>query len=378
MPYMTREASKMELAQTISVLPNLRYVDLPNGVYSDEVTSQTLKQELMARCPSIRRMKYAQGSEASFSQIPTTRPWMSLEELELSGLQIEDGTLRVVLSAFSTLRSLKLEHFLSLDNSVFKAVRSLPLFPPVKRLVFRNTPNITVSGIVAYLSISQNRTELEHLTLTNTGVVPQSLQQILIGAPCLQTLAITQNVDRSFPAETIPPLSSKSLHSLRYEITAEGSSYGVQPVSRSYYAYLISSLLSNSLPTLRELYVRDATFPEALLLAPPPRLFGGGEGGLQYHNMGFKQPLSIYSKGMDELEWNFTRYEPFSGGSRGPTTRPVSLHEAQLSSSWGGVSRESVLVGNGFGGFLAVPVDEGRPKSSGGRSIRAGKRDLWR
>ncbi|KAK2798418.1 hypothetical protein FQN49_008973, partial [Arthroderma sp. PD_2] len=56
MPYMTREASKSELARTISVLPNLRYVDLPAGFFSDDASSQTLKHELLARCPDIRRM----------------------------------------------------------------------------------------------------------------------------------------------------------------------------------------------------------------------------------------------------------------------------------------------------------------------------------
>lgn len=61
----------------------------------------------------------------------------------------------------------------------------------------------------------------------------------------------------------------------------------------------------------------------------------------------------------------------------------MSLHEAQLSASWGGENRKSVVVGNGFGGFLAVPVDEGRPGSSGGGLgggswKRESRYDLWR
>lgn len=377
MPYMTREASKAELARTISVLQNLRYVDLPAGVFSDDATSHTLKQELMIRCPQIRRMKYAQGSEGSFGQIPGSRLWMHLEELELSGLQVEDRTLRLVLNSFPRLQSLKVEGLPLLEDSTFSQVRTMPLFPPVQRLVLRNIPGVTATGLATYLSFSQNQAALTHLTLSNTGVMPCTLHRILITAPSLLHLTIIQEVDRSFPQESTPLLSSKSLRSMHYEITSESSSYALQRMSNSYYTYLISSLTSNSLPTLHELYVRDANFPETLLLTPPPRLFGGGESGPQYHSLGFTQPLAIYSKGIDELEWNFTQYEPLATGRRGSVTRPVSFHEAQLSPSWGGETRRSVLVGNGFGGFLAVPVDEGRPKSSGGLR-RDSRHDLWR
>jgi hypothetical protein len=50
-----------------------------------------------------------------------------------------------------------------------------------------------------------------------------------------------------------------------------------------------------------------------------------------------------------------------------------------LSPVWGGEVRRSVAVGNGFGGFLAVPVDEERPRSSsGGGYKRQSKYDMWR
>ncbi|GIC90169.1 F-box domain protein [Aspergillus udagawae] len=378
MPYMTREANKAGIARTISVCPNLRYVDLPAGLYSDDPACLALKQELMARCPDIRRMAYRHGSEGSFSQLPGSRLWMNLEILELSRLQIEPNILRFSLGAFPQLRELALEDLPWLDDSAFRHSQSLPPFPAVQRLTLRDTPKVTASGLAAFFSLPVNRKSLHYLTLSATGVLPSTLYQILALAPCLEGLFFIQEVSRSFPTEQVPPLVSTSLKMLHYEITSSSASYGLAPVAASYYTYLISSLMSNCLPALRDLYVRDASFPEALLLAPPPRIFGGGENGPQIPAGGLSQPLNVYSKGLDELEWNFTPYEPpQTRGRRESTTRPVSFHDAQLSRTWGGDARKSVLVGNGFGGFLAVPVDDDRPKSSGGWR-RQSRQDLWR
>ena len=80
---------------------------------------------------------------------------------------------------------------------------------------------------------------------------------------------------------------------------------------------------------------------------------------------GFNQTLEVFSKGIDELEWVFTSIQPpsqtrdrkysASGG------RPLSAYSASrgLGPQWaqggfGGEARKSVIVGNGFGGFLAV------------------------
>lgn len=378
MPYMTREANKAEIARTVSVLPNLRYVDLPTGIFHDDQSCHALKQELMARCPDIRRMSYRHGSEGSFAQLPGAQLWMNLEVLELSGLQFEMNVLRFALGSFPHLRDLTLEDIPLLDDSAFTPSQSLPPFPAVQRLTLRDTPNVTASGLAALLSLPSNRKSLLSLALSSTGVAPAHLCRIVDAAPHLCGLSVVQTVARSFPIDKIPPLASRSLQSLHYEITpATSASFGMQPVSASYYSYLISSLVSNSLPALEELYVRDAAFPESLLLAPPPRLFGGGESGPQALGGILVQPLNVYSKGLDELEWNFTPYEPpATRGRRDSTTRPVSYHGAHLSRAWGGDSRKSALVGNGFGGFLAVPVDE-RPKSSGGWR-RDSRQDLWR
>ncbi|KAL4892089.1 hypothetical protein BDV59DRAFT_193956 [Aspergillus ambiguus] len=377
MPYMTREASKADIARTVSVLPNLRYVDLPAGIYSDDQSCLALKQELMARCPDIRRMSYRHGAEGTFSQIPSSHLWVNLEVLELSGLHIEPNTLRFGLGSFPRLRDLTLSDLPWLDDPSLAPSQSLPPFPAVQRLTLRDTPNVTASGLAGYFSHSSHRNALVSLTLSATGVHPATLHRILAATPRLRALLVVQEVTRSFPADKVPPLASRSLELFHYEITSASGSYGLPPVAPSYYTYLVSSLVSNTLPALRDLYVRDSNFPETLLLAPPPRLFGGGESGPQLGGV-LTQPLNVYSKGLDELEWNFTPYEPpATRGRRDSTTRPVSLHDAQLGRSWGGDARKSVLVGNGFGGFLAVPVENERPRSSGGWR-RESRQDLWR
>lgn len=382
MPYMTREANKAEIARTISVLPNLRYVDLPSGFYSDDPSCLTLKQEVMARCPDLRRMTYRSGAEGSFAQLPGSGLWTNLEVLELSNLQIEPSTLRLSLASFPYLRDLTIDNTPYLDDSIFSTTtdQTLPPFPTIRRLTLRNTPNITTRGLLSFLGHPKPRNNLQSLTLSSTGIPPATLHAILAAAPNLTALLTTQEITRSFPPEKIPPLASRSLQLLHYEITSDPGSYGVLPKAAGYYTYLISTLMSNSLPALRDLYVRDADFPEALLIAPPPRLFGGGESGPQFMGGGLARPLNVYSKGLDELEWNFTPYEPLGSSTRGrrdSVTRPVSFHDASLSQRWGGDARKSVLVGNGFGGYLAVPVEDGRPKSSGGFK-RDSKGDLWR
>ncbi|KAJ5223299.1 hypothetical protein N7468_007841 [Penicillium chermesinum] len=331
MPYMTREANKANIARTISVLPHLRYVDLPSGLFADESSCLALKQELMVRCPDLRRMSYHHGAEGSFARLPG------------------GGTLRNGLAAFPRLRDLTLSEIPWLDDTVFAVDSPLPPFPAVAQLTIQGTPNVTASGLAALLTSPSVRSTLRSLTLTSTGVHPSTLHTILAVAPRLRSLSIVQEVSRSFPAEAVPPLASSSLRLLHYEITSGTEMPGLPPAAKSYYIYLISSLMSRALPALRDLYVRDAQFPDTL-------------------------------KGLDELEWNFTPYEPEAarGGSNGTKTRPVSFQEAQLGRSWGGDARKSVLVGNGFGGFLAVPEDEGgRPKSSSGYK-RASRQDLWR
>ena len=394
-PYMTREANKAELARTVSVLPRLHFVDLPNGVFTDDPSCYVLKQELIARCPDIRRMSYQQGSEGTFSQIPYALLWRNLEMLELNALQVDTRILRFALGSFPNLHDLTLEDMPRLDDTAFTTHPSIPPFPPVQNLVLRNTPNITASGLAGFFARPANRQNLLFLTLAETGVLPEALYRILASAPRLTELSYMQEVSRSFPVEPVPPLASKSLTLLHYEITSAitnaaasmtlpsrlSVAFDTSNIARPYYTYLTTSLVSNSLPALVDLFVRDSDFAETLLLPPPPPRLRPDSMAMGSNNpfAMLTQPLNVYSKGLDELEWNFTPYEPPSTrpGNRDSTTRPISMRSAHLSSTWGGDTRKSVLVGNGFGGFLAVPTEDGRPRSSSGFK-RESRADLWR
>ncbi len=388
LPYMTREGSKAELARTVAVLPNLRYVDVPEGFYTDDASSTALKQELQVSCPEIRRMKYNSGSERSLMHVPQQRIWHNLEILELCGLRLEIEDLLHVLGSFSALQDLKLVDLPWLDDSIFRPTsQTLPLFPPVKCLTLQNTPQIHAGGLATYLSQAQNREALTQLSLSSTGVQPQQLHHVLSRAPYLESLSILEAVERSFPVDPPNrPLASQSLKHLHYEITSALSPrFGGQPPTASYYTYLMSSLLAQPplLPELTNLYVRDPTFAETLLLAPPSRPFSASK-----PTFAFTQPLSVFSKGPNELEWNFTSVIPPDAGhgrkSSISATRPISMMGAEsLSPAWGGGARRSVVVGNGLGGFLAVPSDDGvRPGSRGSMSSNGNvdreRRDLWR
>jgi hypothetical protein len=380
--YMTRESHKAELTRCISALPNLRYVDLPEGFFSDDPTCNMLKQELQARCPDIRKMKYASGAEKSLTIIPHTRQWPSLEILELERVNVEPSMLLNILRTFTILRELTLSGLPLVDDSLFRPNQSLPSFPPLQKLTIKNMPNISADGLANYLSQPQNSEVLSYLSLKNAGVLPQTLHHILSRAPYLETLHIIEEVSRSFPAEPVPYLASRSLHTLNYEITSIDNPSGLQSPTTSYYTYLMNSLHKSSLPNLRDLYVRDGNFPEVLLTVPPPRPFAEHNA----HPPGLTQPLSIYSKGLDELEWNFTTVTPPTApGRRGSSTpvRPISASSANhLGPAWGGSARKSMIVGNGFGGFLAVPAEENpRSPGKGGKAspkISVDRRDLWR
>ncbi len=431
--YMTREASKLDLTRTVSVLPNLRYVDLPEGFFSDDASSAMLRHELQGRCPQIRKMRYMAGSESSFVSLATRMPWRSIEVLELTCLHVDPAMLVRVLVTLPYLYELTLSSLPWLDDTVFEHIPSLPPFPALQKLSLRHTPRVTAVGLVTYLSRPEVRHVLASLSLEDTGVMPWALHAILARADQLTHFSIIETVSRPFPtnnaatmaayaaispvsssfpasamshnhadpvtmAQPPPPLASRALVALHYEITdTPSSAHSMQPPSTGYYDYLAQSLHANALPSLRALYVRDVDFPEKLILLEPPRPAFSHQDAVSDHTAparptGFNQQLAVYSKGVDQAEWVFTSVAPppLAHGRRDSFSRqrPASSHRNSSSAfldvpnanqggggglpssfaadrlslppgwSSGGEARRSILVGTGYGGFLAVPDAE--------------------
>ncbi|KAI1377479.1 hypothetical protein F4677DRAFT_60051 [Hypoxylon crocopeplum] len=422
-PYMLRESSASTLARTIAVLPNLRFVDLPEGLFSDDLAYHTLKLEVQARCPSLRKMTYAGGSERSLEALGRGNVWPNLEVLELTRINMDPATLRYVLASLQRLRALKLSDCSILDDDIFKYNDALPAFPALEEVILIDTPTVTSDGLVAYLSREETQGQLKMLSLSNTGVQPSTLHKVLAHAPSLTTLSIIEQVDSSFPSHSgpIPPLTNWSLQTLRFEITASPATSPYTSITGGYYNYLASSLFAGGLPRLSAVYVRDQNFADNLLGLPPPNpgfacgqqrpsssssvgMFNLGNGGLSpsstgsYSNapsrfssknpfaaalnppgrpkmLSLNQTLEVFTKGEDDLDWGSIRMDPLdnhgsaNNGGRGrggisASGRPLSSYGlADLGSGWqaggGGGARKGAVAGTDASGFLAVPGETG-------------------
>ncbi|KAF2702987.1 hypothetical protein K504DRAFT_474247 [Pleomassaria siparia CBS 279.74] len=410
LPYMTRESCKAEIARTVSVCPNLEYVDLPDGFFNGDVSCHTLRQELQARCLHIRKMKYNEGGEQTLESLMHGY-WQQLRVIELTKIQMEPTILRRVLGALPWLSEVSFVDLRWLNDSIFHPAAGLPDFPALDTLKLKKIDGLTAEGLTQYLSSPVCANSLRTLAIRDCeGIKVPGLQLILQVGTRLETLEYTATVSAALPLDPYPPMQSRSLRKMNFEIISSGSN-PIYPPGASYYQYLTNSLMSSSLPSLRKLYVRDPTFPETLTLAPPLRPFADSPA---HTPRGFNQPLEVFSKGLDELEWIFTSIIPADAyGRRGSMSggRPVSSYSAHkgLGPQWGGDARRSIVVPNGFGGFLAIPADNERPRSAGhmspsypshghsqsvgnigndnfrasfmshaGRDKRASRADLWR
>lgn len=254
-PYMARESCKADLARLVAVCPNLRYMDLPEGIFSDDPSCNTLKQEIIGRCPDMRKMAYTGGSERSLEMLASGNLWVNLEVLEFSNLHMDTTILRRALASLPQLHALKVVDMKAFRDDVFQENNFLPSFPPLTELVFENTPNITAGALAAYISNAPHI--LKTLSFTETGVHPSTLHQIVSVATALKSLSIIESVHTSFPASgSVPLLRSTSLKTFHYEITSGTSANDYTNTTASYYSYLTSSLMSGGLPALTELYVR--------------------------------------------------------------------------------------------------------------------------
>ena len=253
LPYMTRAWAFADLARTLAVLPNLRYVDLPEGIFRDDASCNTLKQEIQARCPDLRKMSYKEGSEANLELLASGRIWSNLEVLELSNLEMDPTILRQVLGSLPQLHALKIADMNTVDDQLFRHYDLLSPFPAVNELILENIPRVTAAGLIAHLTRPEAQHALKTLSLTTTGVRPSTLQQVLETATQLEKLSIVEAVSTSFPAGNhIKPLYSLTLKILHYEITLTSSVNSHTSTLASYYTYLTSSLIGNGLPNLRE------------------------------------------------------------------------------------------------------------------------------
>jgi hypothetical protein len=371
LPYMTRESCKADLARVVSGCPNLQYVDLPDGFYNGDPSCHPLRQELQARCPHIQKMRYNEGGEQSLESLMHGY-WQELSILELNKIRIEPSTLRQVFGMLPRLTELNVAGLGWMNDSTFHDAPGLPPFPALHTLKLEDVSGVTAQGLVQYLSHHMCAARLRSLIIKNCpGIVVADLHAILKAAANLNTLEYTATVSSSLPLDPIPPMTSFTLRKLAFEITSPSTSQVYSPGS-SYYQYLAKSLMSSCLPALRQLYVQDPGFPEILTLAPPIRPFSEAPPPM------FNQPLEVYSKGLDELEWIFTSITPAEGaGNRASMSggRPLSSYSAHrgLGPQWGGDARKSIVVPNGFGGYLAIPADsDARPRSAGNPSAGGG------
>jgi len=223
---------------------------------------------------------------------------------------------------------------------------------------------------------------LTSLTLMNTGVSASEFHRILSAAPKLINFHTAITVSRALPSLQTPPLASQFLQKLHYEIAnADRKPSGLASPSDSYYTYLSSSILSGALPSLTHLYALLVTPQELLQPASKPLSSANRPGTIPAPlSLGLKRPLHLFTKSISELEWNLTLISPPSlADQRGGTTTtgPESLHHAiPLSPQYRKQGRQSAIVGNGFGGFLAVPSPGLAPDSPESKNQRNDS-DAW-
>ncbi|KAJ4307305.1 hypothetical protein N0V88_000688 [Collariella sp. IMI 366227] len=270
MPYMLRETCPIDVVRTIAVTPNLRYVDLPKGMFTNKASFMTLRAEIQARCRELRKITYMGGSGTSLQVIMTGRMLSKLEVLELIQIDMDPAMLRQVLGYLSSLRALKISQAASFSDVTLAWNDMMAPFPPLEEFTLIDVPNVTAQGLKSWMLMPEVRQALRALTLNRTGVQVWTLQELLKYLPRLKQMSIIERVANSMTTH-IPPLSSDSLQSLHFEITAAPSLPSYSGVTASYYKYLSESLLLGGLRKIRKVYVRDP-FQNLLLGLPPPAL----------------------------------------------------------------------------------------------------------
>lgn len=353
-PYMTRETCKQDLARLVSLLPNLRYVDLPDGIYHDDSSCASLKAILYTRCPDLRKMTWVAGAEKNFVDLWVEPPWLSLEVVELSGMKLENENLVQVLGSLPNLKQLKLKDMEWTTDEIFDPAFQFGPFPVVKSLELEGETTITLEGLSNYLSRPEVSQILKSLTLTNTSIPAHLVYRILLQATSLTSLSIRAPVNRLIPRSDVHLLSSQSLTHLSYEITDDDSLSRLSKPSPSYYAYLSDSLWDGGLPLLANLYVRETTFHR--------RLQNDRTSAGVFATGGWTQKMLVHEKGLDHMDW--AKYSVATLGNGKMFVSPI--YERPVSSLFA-----PDLDGDNRGSMLTVPGSEAK-------SRRSSRQDLWR
>ncbi|KZL87861.1 f-box domain-containing protein, partial [Colletotrichum incanum] len=271
LPYMLREAAGADLFRILHMLPNLRYVDLPSGLFADQHRYGTLQLAVEARCRDLRKMAYHGGAERSLARLATSHnTWQNLEVLELIRIEVATYVLRAALGTLENLRALKVAGIRSFSDAIFGHIDGSPPFPCLEELVLRSTPAVTGRGLLEYLSRTDTRNTITLLALLGTGILTESLAEILSAAHNLQKLAFEATVSKplSDRANT-QRLASTSLRKLRFELSTTDSMASGSRVIASHYRYLAESLKANDMPNLTSVYLLGEHLVHQLGLSYP-------------------------------------------------------------------------------------------------------------
>lgn len=374
LPYMAREALPNDLTRLVASFPNLHHIDLPAGFFAADPSLSLLREEVASKCPSLRYMKYTQGSEYAFASLLSYPTWSRLEVLDLQGIEIDSNTFRGVLTTFPSLTKLSLAGVPNLDDSLFCSAVDLASFPPLKTLKIESIPAITSAGLSLYLQRPEVASLLKSLSLKETGVSIDTLHKFLALASALEFFSVTQTAQRPFPLDAKQPLQAQRLRTLHFEVSAASTSPQLTDrsarIAKGFYYYLASSIQAGGLPSLAKLYVHDADFASLLTNDGPPSSPFTKPTLLPLQapskSTNSKSAIDLFTKGPDDSDWFFSEVAAQKTAHRqsiAPRSsrlraqgRPVSAYLATEGSGieWAGQARKSVIVANGQGGFLAV------------------------
>lgn len=155
MLYMFREVVQVDLVRMIVVMLGLRYVDLLEGLFIDELGFVMLWLEVQVRCLELRKMSYMCGSENFLQVLVMGRVWMRLEVLELNRMGMDGGMLRLVLGGLGGLKVLKMLE-MDVGDEVFLSGWEEQLFfflGMIEELVLIDCKNIIGDGLRLWLFI---------------------------------------------------------------------------------------------------------------------------------------------------------------------------------------------------------------------------------